>query len=290
MKIKRKYIPWLFLALPLVLYAIWVVGPTIYTIYLSFTEWDVISEPIFVGLDNYIDLFNDPVFYTSLINNFKWLAIFLAIPLTLGLFLALLLSQEIRGAKGFKAAIYSPMILAPVVIGLIWSWIYQPSGGLLNNTLTFIGLDTLTRGWLSDPDTALYAVIAAAVWRHTGYVMLLFLSGLTAISPTVIEASRIDGASPWQRFRYIIMPLLKPTTVIVLVITMIQSLRAFDFVSMMTRGGPFNSTNVLAYYMYSEAFKNYKMGYGAAIAVILFAIMFIFIVFYLRQIRKGELE
>ncbi|MFP4022032.1 MAG: carbohydrate ABC transporter permease [Halanaerobium sp.] len=290
MKIKRKYIPWLFLALPLVLYTIWVVGPTIYTIYLSFTEWDVISEPIFVGLDNYIDLFNDPVFYTSLINNFKWLAIFLAIPLTLGLFLALLLSQEIRGAKGFKAAIYSPMILAPVVIGLIWSWIYQPSGGLLNNTLTFIGLDTLTRGWLSDPDTALYAVIAAAVWRHTGYVMLLFLSGLTAISPTVIEASRIDGASPWQRFRYIIMPLLKPTTVIVLVITMIQSLRAFDFVSMMTRGGPFNSTNVLAYYMYSEAFKNYKMGYGAAIAVILFAIMFIFIVFYLRQIRKGELE
>lgn len=290
MKIKRKYIPWLFLAFPLVLYAIWVIGPTIYTIYLSFTEWDVISEPIFVGLDNYLDLFNDPIFYTSLINNIKWLAIFLAIPFSLGLFLALLLSQEIRGAKGFKAAIYSPMILAPVVIGLIWSWIYQPRGGLLNNTLTFIGLDTLTRGWLSDPNTALYAVIAAAIWRHTGYVMLLFLSGLTAISPTVIEASKIDGASPWQRFRYIIMPLLKPTTVIVLVITMIQSLRAFDFVSMMTRGGPFNSTNVLAYYMYSEAFKNYKMGYGAAIAVILFLIMFIFIVLYLRQIRKGELE
>jgi multiple sugar transport system permease protein len=290
LKIKRKYIPWLFLAFPLVLYAIWVIGPTIYTIYLSFTEWDVISEPIFVGLDNYLDLFNDPIFYTSLINNFKWLAIFLAIPLTLGLFLALLLSQEIRGAKGFKAAIYSPMILAPVVIGLIWSWIYQPRGGLLNNTLTYIGLDALTRGWLSNPDTALYAVIAAAVWRHTGYVMLLFLSGLTAISPTVIEASRIDGASPWQRFRYIIMPLLKPTTVIVLVITMIQSLRAFDFVSMMTRGGPFNSTNVLAYYMYSEAFRNYKMGYGASIAVVLFAIMFIFIVLYLRQIRKGELE
>lgn len=287
---KRKYVPWLFLAVPLVLYAIWVIGPTIYTVYLSFTEWDVISEAQFVGFDNYTKLFNDPVFYTSLINNIKWLAIFLAIPFTLGLFLALLLSQKIRGAKFFKASIYSPMILAPVVIGLIWSWIYQPRGGLLNNTLTFVGLDFLTRGWLSDPNTALYAVIAAAVWRHTGYVMLLFLSGLTAISPTVIEASRIDGASPWQRFRYIIMPLLKPTTVIVLVITMIQSLRAFDFVSMMTRGGPFNSTNVLAYHMYSQAFKNYNMGYGAAIAVILFLIMFVFIAFYLRQIRKGELE
>ena len=287
---KRKYIPWLFLAVPLALYAIWVIGPTIYTVYLSFTEWDVISEAQFVGLNNYADLFNDPVFYTSLINNIKWLVIFLAIPFTIGLFLALLLSQKIRGAKFFKASIYSPMILAPVVIGLIWSWIYQPRGGLLNNTLTFVGLDFLTRGWLSDPNSALYAVIAAAVWRHTGYVMLLFLSGLTAISPTVIEASRIDGASPWQRFRYIIMPLLKPTTVIVLVITMIQSLRAFDFVSMMTRGGPFNSTNVLAYHMYSEAFKNYNMGYGASIAVILFLIMFVFIAFYLRQIRKGELE
>ena len=287
---KRKYIPWLFLAVPLALYAIWVIGPTIYTVYLSFTEWDVISEAQFVGFNNYADLFNDPVFYTSLINNIKWLVIFLAIPFTIGLFLALLLSQKIRGAKFFKASIYSPMILAPVVIGLIWSWIYQPRGGLLNNTLTFVGLDFLTRGWLSDPNSALYAVIAAAVWRHTGYVMLLFLSGLTAISPTVIEASRIDGASPWQRFRYIIMPLLKPTTVIVLVITMIQSLRAFDFVSMMTRGGPFNSTNVLAYHMYSEAFKNYNMGYGASIAVILFLIMFVFIAFYLRQIRKGELE
>jgi multiple sugar transport system permease protein len=258
--------------------------------YLSLTNWDGITAPQFQGIDNYLQLFNDPIFYTSLVNNVKWLIIFMAIPVSVGLFLAMLLSQEIKWARGYKAAIYSPMILAPVVIGLIWSWIYQPQGGLLNNTLTYIGLERLTRGWLSNPNTALYAVIGAAVWRHTGYVMLLFLSGLTAISPTVIEASRIDGASPWQRFRYIILPLLKPTTVIVIVITMIQSLRAFDFVSMMTRGGPFNSTNVLAHYMYTEAFKNYNMGYGASIAVVLFAIMFIFIVIYLRQIRKGELE
>jgi len=288
--LKRKHIPWLFLSVPLSLYTVWVIAPTIYTMYLSLTNWDGITAPQFQGIDNYLQLFNDPIFYTSLVNNVKWLIIFMAIPVSVGLFLAMLLSQEIKWARGYKAAIYSPMILAPVVIGLIWSWIYQPQGGLLNNTLTYIGLERLTRGWLSNPNTALYAVIGAAVWRHTGYVMLLFLSGLTAISPTVIEASRIDGASPWQRFRYIILPLLKPTTVIVIVITMIQSLRAFDFVSMMTRGGPFNSTNVLAHYMYTEAFKNYNMGYGASIAVVLFAIMFIFIVIYLRQIRKGELE
>lgn len=287
---KRKHVPWLFLSIPLSFYTVWVIGPTIYTIYLSLTDWDGMTAPQFQGIENYLKLFNDPIFYTSLVNNVKWLIIFMLIPVVVGLFLAMLLSQEIKWAKGYKAAIYSPMILAPVVIGLIWSWIYQPQGGLLNNTLTFIGLKSLTRGWLSDPNTALYAVIGAAVWRHTGYVMLLFLSGLTAISPTVIEASRIDGASAWQRFRYIILPLLKPTTVIVIVITMIQSLRAFDFVSMMTRGGPFNTTNVLAHYMYTEAFKNYNMGYGASIAVVLFAIMFIFIVFYLRQIRKGEVE
>lgn len=287
---KKKYIPWIFLSIPLSLYSIWVIGPTIYTMYLSLTDWDGLTTPEFQGIKNYLKLFDDPVFYTSLVNNIKWLIIFMIVPMLIGLFLAMLLSKEIKWARGFKASIYSPMILAPVVIGLIWSWIYQPQGGLLNNTLTFIGLEGLTRGWLSNPETALYAIIAAAVWRHTGYVMILFLSGLTAISPTVIEASKIDGASSWQRFRYIILPLLKPTTVIVIVITMIQSLRAFDFVSMMTAGGPFNTTNVLAHYMYTEAFKNYNMGYGASIAVVLFAIMFIFIVIYLRQIRKGELE
>jgi len=287
---KKRKVQWRFLAIPLIFYTIWVIGPTIYTFYLSLTEWDGLTDPSFIGITNYLDLFNDSVFYTSLVNNFIWLFIFLLIPVVLGLFLAILLSKKIRWAKGFKAAIYSPMILAPVVIGLIWSWIYHPKAGILNNTLTYVGLDFLTRGWLSDPGTALYAVIGAAVWRHTGYVMLLFLAGLTSIPPTLIEAARIDGATAWQRFRYIILPLLKPATVIVLVITMIQSLRAFDFVNIMTRGGPFNSTNVLANYMYTEAFRNYEMGYGAAIAVILFIIMFVFIFFYLRRIREEELN
>ena len=287
---KKRKVQWRFLAIPLIFYTIWVIGPTIYTFYLSLTEWDGLTDPSFIGITNYLDLFNDSIFYTSLVNNFIWLFIFLLIPVVLGLFLAILLSKKIRWAKGFKAAIYSPMILAPVVIGLIWSWIYHPKAGILNNTLTYVGLDFLTRGWLSDPGTALYAVIGAAVWRHTGYVMLLFLAGLTSIPPTLIEAARIDGATAWQRFRYIILPLLKPATVIVLVITMIQSLRAFDFVNIMTRGGPFNSTNVLANYMYTEAFRNYEMGYGAAIAVILFIIMFVFIFFYLRRIREEELN
>ena len=285
---QRKITPWLFLAFPLTLYTIWVIGPALYTMYLSLVEWDGLSKPEFIGLTNFIWLFDDSVFIKSLVNNIKWLVIFLVLPVTLGLTLALILNKEIRGEKFFKAAIYSPMVLSPAVIGLIWGWIYDPSGGLLNTTLTAIGLKALTAGWLSDPDLVLYCIIAAAAWRHTGYVMILYLTGLKGIPATVIEAARVDGAKGWTLFFHIIFPLLKPSTIIVIVVTIIDSLRAFDMVNIMTQGGPFNSSNVLANFMYTEAFKNYRMGYGAAIAVILFFIMFVFIVIYLREIMKAE--
>lgn len=286
----KKITPWLFLGIPLILYIIWVIGPAIYTMYLSFTEWDGLSPPVFVGLYNFRLLFDDPVFIKSLVNNIKWLIIFMVIPITLGLSLALILNKEIPWDKYFKAAIYSPMILSAAVIGLIWGWIYDPAGGLLNMTLTAVGLKALTGGWLSNPDQVLYCIIAAAAWRHSGYVMILYLTGLKGIPPDVIEAARVDGATGWKLFFHVLLPLLKPSTIIVIVITIIDSLRAFDMVNIMTQGGPFNSSNVLANFMYIEAFKNYRMGYGAAIAVILFLIMFTFIVIYLREIMKSEIH
>jgi ABC-type sugar transport system permease subunit len=257
---------------------------------LSFTEWDGLSKPEFTGFNNIRLLFDDPVFIKSLVNNIKWLIIFMVIPITLGLSLALILNKEIPGDKYFKAAIYSPMILSAAVIGLIWGWIYDPAGGLLNMTLTAIGLKALTGGWLSNPDQVLYCIITAAAWRHSGYVMILYLTGLKGIPPDVIEAARVDGATGWKLFLHVLLPLLKPSTIIVIVVTIIQSLRAFDMVNIMTQGGPFNSSNVLANFMYIEAFKNYRMGYGAAIAVILFLIMFTFIVIYLREIMKSETQ
>ncbi len=290
MSTRRVKAPFFFLALPLTLYSIWVIIPTFYTFYLSLTSFDGIGSPVFIGLRNYSHLFDDPVFITSLMNNFKWFIIFLILPVLMGLGLALILNNDIKGSKGFKAAIYSPMVLAPVVVGLIWAWIYDPTGGLLNSTLTAIGLQSLTRGWLSNPDTVLYAIIGSAIWRHVGYVMILFLAGLKTIPPTVIEASLVDGTTSWQRFLYIVLPLLKPSTVIVFVITIIESLRAFDMVNMMTEGGPFNTSNVLANFMYMETFRNYRMGYGASIAVILFFIMFVFIIIYLKQVMKNEVK
>ncbi len=291
MRSKNKYVPYLFLIGPLILYLVWVIGPMLYTFYLSLTRWDGLTEPIFIGLRNYERLFRDPVFYTSLKNNLKWIVSFISVPVVLGLALAMALNTSVPGAKIFKASFYSPLVLSLVVCGLIWSWMYQPANGLINSVLRRLtGNPDLKIGWLSDSDLVMWSIIIVAVWRQVGYVMVLYLAGLQGIDPQLIDASKVDGASGFQTFRHVILPLLAPVTVIVVVISIIDSLRAFDLVSVMTRGGPYNSSSVLANFMYIEAFNNYKMGYSAAISVILFLISAVFIFFYLSNIMKEEME
>jgi multiple sugar transport system permease protein len=280
--------PWLFLAIPLIIYLIWVIGPMFYTFYLSLTNWDGLSAPGFIRLRNYIRLFQDPVFFVSLQNNLKWILSFITVPVIGGLALAMALNRSLPGDKFLKASFYAPMVLSLVVCGLIWSWMYHPVNGLINAVLRLLGLESLTRGWLSDQNLVMWAIIAVAVWRQVGYVMVLYLAGLKNVDPWLVDASRVDGANAWQVFRHIILPQLAPITVIVITISIIDSLRAFDLVSVMTRGGPYNSSSVLANFMYIEAFNNYKMGYGAAVSVILFLISLIFIGIYLRRVLKTE--
>ena len=289
-KTRMKLTPWLFLIVPLIIYVIWVIGPTFYTFYLSLTDWDGISSPEFIGFRNYERLFRDPVFKISLLNNLKWIVSFITIPVVAGLALAMALNRDIPGAKFFKASFYSPMVLSLVVCGLIWGWMYQPANGLINEALRALGLDSLTQGWLSDKDLVMWSIIVVAIWRQVGYVMVLYLAGLQGVPPSLIDASRVDGCSAWQTFRNVIFPLLAPVTVIVVTISIIDSLRAFDLVSVMTRGGPYNSSSVLANFMYIEAFNNYKMGYGGAISVILFLISLVFIFIYLYHTLQTELE
>jgi multiple sugar transport system permease protein len=286
----KKLVPYYFLIVPLILYLIWVIGPMAYTFYLSLTKWDGLSEPVFRGLANFERLFRDPIFFTSLGNNLRWIISFITIPVVLGLGLAIALNRAIPGAKFFKASFYSPLVLSLVVSGLIWSWMYHPAGGLINSILRAVGLDNLARGWLSEETTVMWAIIAVAIWRQVGYVMVLYLAGLQGVDPQLIDASKVDGANGWRTFRHVIFPLLAPVTVIVVVISIIDSLRAFDLVSVMTRGGPYNSSSVLANFMYIEAFNNYKMGYAAAISVILFFISAIFIFIYLWRVTQDELE
>ncbi len=287
---RANWTPYFFLAVPLALYALWVIGPMFYTFYMSLTDADGISQSNWVGLENYRRLVDDRVFWISFWNNVKWLVAFITIPTVAGLGLALLLNNNLPGVRFFKAGFFSPMVLSSVVIANVWGWMYFPTDGLINSTLSALGYDGKRIGWLADFDLVTYAIIAAGIWRQIGYVMLIYLAGLKNVDPSLVDASRTDGASAFQSFRDIVFPQLQPVTVIVVVISIIDALRAFDLVNLMTRGGPSNRSNVLANMMYIESFNNYKMGYGAAIAVILGLMSMIFIFTYLRHMVKNELE
>lgn len=289
-KLKVNIVPYLFLIVPMLLFLVWVIGPMIYTFYLSFTNWDGVSAAQFIGVKNYVLLFKDPIFRIALVNNVKWLVSLTTVPVVLGLALAMALNSNIPGARIFKTAVFMPYVLSFVIAGMIFGWMYHPAGGLLNSTLHAMGLDFMAAGWLSDPKLATWCIIVAAIWRQVGYIMILYLAGLQSVDPTLIDAARVDGCSSWQLFRRVIFPLLGPVTVIIMTISIIDSLRSFDLVFVMTRGGPANSSSVLANFMYIESFNNYKMGYGAAISVILFLISAVFIFIYLWRMLRTELE
>ncbi len=297
-KKRINWIPYAFVTPPLLLYLVWIIGPMLTTFYLSLTSWDGISDIAdaeFVGLKNFQSLFGSlgkPImsgFEIALRNNALWLIAFITIPFVLGLGLAVMLNTGVRGERLFKVGIFLPQVLSLAVIALIWGWVYNPRAGLLNSILTMFGVATENLpGWLGDSDIATYCVIAAAVWRQVGYIMILYVAGLKNVPQTLLDAAKVDGADGWARFRFVTFPLLAPVTTIVVVISVIDSLRSFDLVNIMTRGT--QGTNVLANLMYIQAFNNYRQGLGASTAVVLFALSFVFIVLYLWRVMKDEME
>jgi ABC-type sugar transport system permease subunit len=284
-----QWAPILFLAAPLTLYFMWIIGPLFATGYIALTNWDGISEAKFVGLENFKWLFSNGEFWLTLGNNVKWLGVFIVIPTALGLGLAMVFNSDFPGSRWFKIAFYSPLVVSPAAIAVIWEAIYRPTDGLINSFLRGIGV-TQTPGWLADRSLVLWCIIAASAWRQVGYIMILYLAGLKNLDVTLLEAATVDGANGWQRFRKVIFPLLGPVTVVVVVISVIDSLRSFEMVSIMTKGGPAGSSQVLANFMYMRAFNDYRMGYGAATAVVLLALMLCIIVPYLIRIARTELE
>jgi len=281
-------LPWAFLAPALLIYVVVVVYPMAYSGYLSFFKWDgVAPTKQFVGLQNYFTLlFNDKVFWTALLNNAIWLVAALLIPTSIGLGLALLLNKGFRGSSIYRSVFYFPAILSLAVVGLIWNWIYLPDIGLINQLLGGLGLQSLQHNWLSDPNLALYAVMVAAAWNAAGLPMLLFLAGLQTINPEILEAAQVDGAGPVRRFLSITFPLLRETTLIVLAITAINSLKVYDIIYAMTYGGPANSTQVLSTWMYFLTYNYNSVGQGTAIAVILFLLTLIFAIPYIRMMGR----
>ncbi|SNR27544.1 carbohydrate ABC transporter permease [Puniceibacterium sediminis] len=279
--------PWLFLAPGLLFFLFYVIFPVFQSFNLSLYKWDGLGTPEFVGLKNYRDLGSDRAFEVSLWNNVKWLVLYLlAIPG--GLFIALFLNQTVRGIRLYKSLFFFPFVISQVVVGLVFSWFYDPTFGLLNVMLGWVGLGPINV--LGDPALVTYGIIVAGLWPQTAYCMILYLTGLNAVDPEQVEAARLDGAKGWRMLWYVILPQLRPATFIAFVVTIIGALRSFDLISIMTNGGPFGSSRVLSFYMFEKALSEYgfRMGYGAAIAVVLFLIMLVFIAYFLWSMYRQE--
>jgi ABC-type sugar transport system permease subunit len=288
---RRRRVPplvWAFLLLPLAVELFWVFWPAMNSFSLSFTSWNGVGAAQPVGFENYERLFADPVFVTALQNNVIWAIGFGGLSVIGGLALAVALNRPGRGVGIYRSAIYLPMVISLAVTGLFWRVMYQP-GGPIDLGLGAIGLGELQQQWLANPDTALYAVLIAAVWRQVGYIMVLYLAGLKGCDPSLEEAAAVDGANAWQRFWKVVMPQLRGVNTVVFAVTVIDSLRTFDIVWAMTRGGPYNTTQLLSTYMYQQGFTLVNLGYGSAIAVVIFVLAIAFIITYLvRQARTEE--
>ncbi|KJK42926.1 ABC transporter permease [Lentzea aerocolonigenes] len=265
----------LFVLVPLLVEGFWVFWPALQGFWLALTNWDGVSPPQFVGLDNYARMIDDPVFHTAVTNTAIWLVLFGGLSAVGGLGMAVLLQKERRGVGFYRAALFVPVVFSLVATSLIWQVLYQP-GGIFDSSP------------LADPDTAIYAVLVPALWRQVGYVMVLYLAGLKGIDPGLYEAATLDGATAWQKFRHITWPQLSSVNSVVLSVIVIDSLRSFDVVWSMTRGGPYHSSELLSTYMYSTAFQSLKLGYASALAVVIFVLAFGVIVTYLvRAFREN---
>lgn len=284
---QRALAPAIFLAPGVLMFLVYVIWPIFESIRLSFYDWDGLGAKTFLGFANYVELLDDPNFYTSLTNNVIWLVMFmLAVPI--GLFIAIFLNQTVMGIRIYKSMFFFPFVISQVVVGLIFSWFYAPNFGLLYKAMNWLtGSETAL---LANPDTVTYALVAAGLWPQIAYCMILYLTGLNNVSPDQVEAARLDGAKGWRMLWYVILPQLRASTFIAVVVTVIGALRSFDIVSIMTDGGPFGSSRVLSFYMYEQALSEYgyRMGYGAAIAVILFLIMMLFITGFIWKMIRDE--
>lgn len=281
--------PWLFLLPGIIMFALYVIFPIFQSFWISFHEWDGLGEKEWVGLANYERLLGgDRKFETSFWNNLRWLVLYLlAIPM--GLFISLFLNQKVFGIRLYKSLFFFPFVISQVVVGLVFSWFYLPGEvGLLNVVIGFFGFEPVNI--LGRAESATYGIIAAGLWPQTAYCMILYLTGLNSVDPEQVEAARLDGAKGHRMLWHVILPQLKPATFIAFVVTIIGALRSFDFIAVMTNGGPFGSTRVLSFYMFEESLSEFgfRMGYGAAIAVVLFFIMLGFIGYFLWSMYQDE--
>ncbi|MGG0837987.1 sugar ABC transporter permease [Bacillus paralicheniformis] len=276
-----------FLGPALLILSVFLVIPSIMAVYYAFTDYYLLTPDLrkFVGFDNFIKLFKDPIFLKSLSNTLKFVV--LVIPLQIGaaLGLALLLNKKRKANTFFKVAYFSPVVMSLVVISVLWLYLLNPNEGMINNVLTHVGLPP--QPFLTSPDQAIFTIVFVSVWQGAGFQMLIFLAGLQNIPGDVYEAAQLDGMNKWQRFIYITLPLLKPTSVFIFITTLISAFKLLVQPMVMTQGGPVNSTMTVVYYIYQTGFTDRMVGYASSIAL-LFGTMIGLVTLAQRKLVKED--
>lgn len=289
---RRGYLP--FLLPGIVLSALVIVLPVVMTAGISLTRWQGVGTPQWIGLANYTRLVHDTNFWTSFRNTGLLIVAMAVVPTLIGLVLAAALFDYIgpafggRTASALRSGFYLPQIVPVAVTGIVWSWILHPSYGALNSILQRLHLSGLTRDWLGNPSNALYSVLTIMVWAQIGYPVVMFMGGLQRVDPALYEAADLDGASWWQRFTKIAVPVIRPEIYVVLVTTTIAALKIFGQIFVLTRGGPGNATLVPSYFAFRNFFERAAVGYGSAISTVLTLIIVLLTVVFLRVQSRAE--
>ncbi len=263
----------LFVAPALLLFVVFSVLPVAYAFYLAFTDYRVLAPPHWIGVSNFVALTRDPRFWAALRNTAYYALGYVPGSMALGLIAAVLLNRDLRGVAVYRTAVYLPVVTSIIVASIIWLWIYNPQVGLLNWALSLVGVQGAA--WLYSTTWAMPAIIIMGVWKNLGYVMIIYLAALQGIPVHLYEAAAVDGATSRDSFFKITLPLLKPATFFIFVISCISSFQVFGAVYVMTKGGPVDATTTLVYEIYMNSFQSLKMGYGAAESIALFAAIFI---------------
>jgi raffinose/stachyose/melibiose transport system permease protein len=243
--------------------------PILMSFYYSLFDWNGLSHMSFVGLDNYISVLKDGIFWKGVQNNLFMMVSGIVGQLPVGLFFALLLNRSIRGLKVYRSVLFLPVIISAVIVSLIWNMVYGTESGLMNNMLGFFGLESLKQNWLGSPRWGMLSVSITYLWQNYGFYMVIFLAGLQNISEEIREAAVMDGATGWRRFWFITLPMLKETIWVTLIFSISNSFRVFDLIYVMTAGGPAHNTEVMTIYMYTQAFNNSAFGLGSAVSILI---------------------
>ena len=288
-KLVNKIFPYCMTAPAIILFVLFVIAPFIYGLYTSFFQWDGLSEMKYIGTQNYSFVFQDKNYWSALGNTFKYALVVTVLKNGLGLALALLIVKQVRGKGLFRTSLYMPVTFSYVVIGVLWTWIYNPTFGILNSFLTKVGLGSLIQGWLSDPNVALYSVAWVDIWKWIGFHMVLYLAGLQGVPNELYGAAEIDGAGKFQKFWSITLPQINGILVVNVLLAITGAfVNNYNLINVMTDGGPFGSTEVALTYIVRTAFDYRNVGKANAMSMILFAIVLVIGFLQFRVMTKED--